>query len=103
MNASLSGSWISLLREIGSKMASLSSSSYSLISLSLFGSTGDRHAVSSCTSQYQHYYTVETLFPLGTLGLCPFRPHWDFQVNYVVPPSLSTHLYLEAGYLFEGG
>ena len=41
---------------------------------------------SSHTTQYQHYYTLETPLPVGALGLNAFNHAWNFQVSYVFPP-----------------
>ena len=41
---------------------------------------------SSHTTQCQHYYTLETPLPLGTLGLNVFNYPWKYQVSYVFPP-----------------
>ena len=41
---------------------------------------------SSCSTQYQHYFTLETLLPLGALALNAFSHLWNFQVSYVFPP-----------------
>ena len=41
---------------------------------------------SSHTTQCQHYYTLESLLPLGALGLNAFNHPWMFQVSYVFPP-----------------
>ena len=44
---------------------------------------------SSCSTQCQHYFTLETPLPLGTLGLNAFSHPWKFQVSYVFsPPAL---------------
>ena len=40
---------------------------------------------SSCSIQCQHYFTLETPLPLGTLGLNAFSHPWTFQVSYVFP------------------
>ena len=42
--------------------------------------------VSSCSTQCQHYYTLESPLPLGALGLNAFNHPWTFQVSYVFPP-----------------
>ena len=49
---------------------------------------------SSCTTQYQHYYTFETPLPLGALGLNAFNHPWKFQVSYVFPPLALVSLVL---------
>ena len=41
---------------------------------------------SSCSTQCQHYFTLETPLPLGALGLNAFSHPWTFQVSYVFPP-----------------
>ena len=41
---------------------------------------------SSCSTQCQHYFTLETPLPLGVLGLNAFSHPWTFQVSYVFPP-----------------
>ena len=44
---------------------------------------------SSCSTQCQHYYTLESPLPLGALGLNAFSHPWTFQVSYVFsPPAL---------------
>ena len=40
----------------------------------------------SCSTQCQHYFTLETPLPLGVLGLNAFSHPWNFQVSYVFPP-----------------
>ena len=40
---------------------------------------------SSHSTQCQHYFTLETLLPLGVLGLNAFSHPWKFQVRYVFP------------------
>ena len=40
---------------------------------------------SSCSTQCQHYFTLETPLPLGALGLIVFSYPWTFQVSYVFP------------------
>ena len=42
---------------------------------------------SSCTTQCQHYHTLETPLPLEALGLNAFNHPWMFQVSYVFHPS----------------
>ena len=41
---------------------------------------------SSHSTQYHHYYTLESPLPLGALGLNAFNHLWMFQVSYVYPP-----------------
>ena len=41
---------------------------------------------SSHSTPCQHYFTLETLLPLGALGLNAFSHPWTFQVSYVFPP-----------------
>ena len=41
---------------------------------------------SSCSTQCQHFFTLETPLPLGALGLNAFSHPWKFQVSYVFPP-----------------
>ena len=41
---------------------------------------------SSCSTQCHHYFTLETLLPLGALGLNAFSHPWKFQVRYVFRP-----------------
>ena len=41
---------------------------------------------SSCSTQCQHYFTLETPPALGALGLNAFCHPWKFQVSYVFPP-----------------
>ena len=44
---------------------------------------------SSCTTQCQHYYTLETPLHVGGLGLNAFNNPWTFQAKYVFsPPAL---------------
>ena len=38
---------------------------------------------SSCSTQCQHYFTLETPLPVGALGLNAFSHPWKFQVSYV--------------------
>ena len=42
---------------------------------------------SSCTTQCQYYYNLESPLPLGALGLNAFNHPWMFQVSYVFSPS----------------
>ena len=49
---------------------------------------------SSCSTQWQHYFTFETLLPLGALGLNAFSHPWKFQVSYVFPPPALVPLVL---------
>ena len=39
----------------------------------------------SHSTQYQHYYTLESPLPLGALGLNAFSHPWTFQVSYMFP------------------
>ena len=41
---------------------------------------------SSCSTQCQHYFTLETPLSLGTLGLNALSHPWKFQVSYMFPP-----------------
>ena len=41
---------------------------------------------SSCSTQCQHYFTLETPLPLGAFRLNAFSHPWTFQVSYVFPP-----------------
>ena len=41
---------------------------------------------SSCFTQCQHYFTLESTLPLGALGLNAFSHAWTFQVGYVFLP-----------------
>ena len=41
--------------------------------------------VSSCSTQCQHYYTLESPLLLGALGLNAFNHPWMFQLSYVFP------------------
>ena len=41
---------------------------------------------SSCSTQFQHYFTLETPLPLGALELNAFSHPWNFQESYVFPP-----------------
>ena len=49
---------------------------------------------SSCSTQCQHYFTLETPLPLGTLVLNAFSHLWKFQVSYVFPPPALVPLVL---------
>ena len=49
---------------------------------------------SSCSTQYQHYYTLESPLPLGVLGLNAFNHPWMFQVSYMFPPPALVPLVL---------
>ena len=40
----------------------------------------------SHSTQCQHYFFLDTLLPLGALGLNAFSHPWTFQVSYVFPP-----------------
>ena len=41
---------------------------------------------SSCTNEYQLYYTLEQTLPPGALGLNELNHPWKFQASYVFPP-----------------
>ena len=49
---------------------------------------------SSCSTQCQHYYTLETPLPPGALGLNAISHPWTFQVSYVFPPPALVPLVL---------
>ena len=49
---------------------------------------------SSCSTQCQHYFTLETPLPLGALGLNVFSHPSNFQVSYVFPPPALVPLVL---------
>ena len=49
---------------------------------------------SSRSAQCQHYFTLETTLPLGTLGLNAFSHPWTFQVSHVFPPPALVPLVL---------
>ena len=49
---------------------------------------------SCCSTQCQHYFTLETPLPLGALGLNAFSHPWKFQVSYVFPPPALVPLVL---------
>ena len=49
---------------------------------------------SSCSTQCQHYFTLETPLSLGTLRLNGFSHPWTFQVRYVFPPPALVPLVL---------
>ena len=49
---------------------------------------------SSCSTQCQHYLTLETPLPVGPLGLNAFSHPWTFQVSYVFPPPALVPLVL---------
>ena len=49
---------------------------------------------SSHSTQCQHYFTLETLLPLGALGLNAFSYPWTFQVSNVFPPPALVPLVL---------
>ena len=49
---------------------------------------------SSCSTQCQHYFTLETPLPVGALGLNAFSHPWTFQVSYVFPPPALVPLVL---------
>ena len=38
-----------------------------------------------CSTQCQHYFTLEIPLPLGVLGVNAFSHPWNFQVRYVFP------------------
>ena len=61
------GSWLSATWKVDSRVAS--SSSHSWGSMPILGSNGCGSVVSSCTNQYQHYYTLDNALSLGALGL----------------------------------
>ena len=44
---------------------------------------------SSCSTQCQHYFTLETPLPQGALGLNAFSHPWKFQASYVFSSSSS--------------
>ena len=74
---------------------------------------------SSHSTQCQHYFTLETLLPLGALGLNAFSHPWKFQVSYVFPPlalvplvlsqvssqtcQRSTQTFTSGGSMLDGG
>ena len=45
---------------------------------------------SSCFTQCQHYYTWESLLPLGALGLTAFYHPWTFHVSCVSSSCISS-------------
>ena len=49
---------------------------------------------SSCSTECQHYYILESLLPLGAFGLNAFNHPWMFQVSYVFPPPALVPLVL---------
>ena len=49
---------------------------------------------SSCSTQCQHYFTLETPLPLGAWGLNAFSHPWTFKVSYVFPPPVLVPLVL---------
>ena len=49
---------------------------------------------SSCSTQCQLYYTLESPLPLGALGLNAFNHLWMFQVVYMFPPPTLVPLVL---------
>ena len=49
---------------------------------------------SSHSTQCQHYFTLETLLPVGALGLNAFSHPWNFQASYVFPPPTLVPLVL---------
>ena len=52
----------------------------------LWGQSEVNLLASSCTTQCQHCYTLETPLPLAALTLNAFNQPWMFQVSYVFPP-----------------
>ena len=54
-----------------------------------FNLWGLPEVASSCSTQCQHYYTLESPLPLGAYGLNAFNHPWTFQVRYIFhPPAL---------------
>ena len=49
---------------------------------------------SSCSTQYQHYFTLETPLPVGALVLNAFSHPWKFQVSNMFLPLALVHLVL---------
>ena len=49
---------------------------------------------SSCSTQCQHYYTLESPLPLGALESNAFNHSWTFQVSYMFPPAALVPLVL---------
>ena len=49
---------------------------------------------SSHCPQCQHYYTLQSPLPLGSLGLNTFNHPWMFQVSYMFPPPAFVPLVL---------
>ena len=49
---------------------------------------------SSCSTQCQHYYTLESPLPMGAWGLNAFNHPWKFQVGYMFPPPALVPLVL---------
>ena len=49
---------------------------------------------SSHSTQWQHYFTLETPLLVGALGLNAFSHPWNFQVSYVFPPLALVPLFL---------
>ena len=49
---------------------------------------------SSCSTQCQHYYTLESPLPPGVLELNAFNHVWPFQVGYMFPPPALVPLVL---------
>ena len=49
---------------------------------------------SSCSTQCQHYYILESPLPLGAFGLKAFNHPWTFQVSYMFPPPALVPLVL---------
>ena len=78
------------------------------VALHLWGLPEVDLLASSHTNQCQHYYTLETLLPLGALGLNAFNCPWTFQVSYeFLPPALvplvlskflSEHVKINSGF-----
>ena len=50
--------------------------------------------VSSRSTQWHHYYTLESPLPLGGLGLNAFNHPWPCQVGYMFPPPALVPLVL---------
>ena len=63
----------------------VSSSSYGPSSFHLWGLPEVDLLISSHTTQYQHYYTLEMLLPLGAFGLNAISQPWKFWVCYEFP------------------
>ena len=59
------------------------------------GGLPDMDLLASCfTTHCQHYYTLETSLPLGTLGLNAFNHPWTYQESYIFPPATLVLLVL---------